>query len=185
MRDKLSTTTVINAMTGVILASGTAASTNYSLAVDTLGFKELLAVINVGTAIGTLADAADFKVYVEEAKGIKDVGSSWSTVSNDTHLGSAAGTVIPVLGATLLAMPSAIGRKLYMRCNDGVRSRYVRFRAEAVGSGAEIQIPYSIGVVLSRAADTGLYVTSAQTYPTGHAEISQGYSVCLGTAVGE
>lgn len=160
-----------NALTGVICASHTTAATLQGIAIDTIGFKDMLAVLCIGTlkGSGAASQTATLTVKFQEAAAI---GTDWTDITNGAINGTATVKGSAVFDAVALvaeSRPYATGqyqRKLYLNLNDGVRKRYLRANASIVGAGSQTaEFVVSIAAILGRPVDSN-YIIDAVSLAT-------------------
>ena len=176
MRDKLATTECINALTGQLQTqNGATGNTAVGASIDTNGFKELLMVVTVGQAIGTGGSNAQMKVTLQESGTIDAVTTGWSAINDGMVSGTAVTTSMAIVAASGAGAMHDTGlwvTKFYERLNDGVRKRFIRPTATLTGTAEIVQCAYSVAIMMSRAADTGLYVVNPTVQASGTSEFS-------------
>lgn len=142
--------------------------------VDTLGFKDTLAILTAGALVGSAGSTTYLDLKVQESAVPDGTGGNWSDITDGAyHAGSwdfdqltfggvDAGTWIPYQSA---AEYEQLGG------NDANRKRYIRVHATltgTVGHGPKI----SAGFLLGRPSDT-LYLSGATEFASTNIELTQ------------
>ena len=185
MQSKYELTKVIGGPCGIILGSLTAGMTAIGPAVDTLGFRDVMAILTVGTAVGTTGNNVDIYMRLQEAD-IIGTSANYADITDGSFTGTCQSTTLALVAGTVGARyntGSVSFTKMYERLNDGVRKRYIRAVATCKGSGLEVQVPYAVTLILGMAEDTEQYISQATTVGSGHEGVTTGWSICLGTAL--
>lgn len=187
MRDRYSTSEVYCAAAGVLHNSGSTARTQIGAPIDTLGFKDMLAVLTIpGVIAGSGTDlAVGCYAKFQEAGSATGTTTAWADITNGAFTGTCQMTTVSgaVGSAALMSVSTFKVAKMYERLNDGVRKRFIRAVVYASGgAGVNAHIPYSVSVILGRPENTSLYVVNPGTIST-NAESTCSCGV-LGTAIG-
>ncbi len=172
MRNYNSVFHVKNALTGVICASTTTAATLQGIAIDTIGFKDMLAVLCVASLKGSSATGQTANLTVKFQESATN-GTNWSDITNGCLNGTASvkgSCVFDVVAVSAESRPFATGqyqRKLYLNLNDGVRSRFLRCNASVTGvtAGATGEFVVSVAAILGRPVDSN-YIIDAVSLAT-------------------
>jgi len=143
----------------VIGTMSTNGTTACGVPVDTLGFKEVLAVIMANSVVGSNPNYMTFDL--QECATLSGTGTAWSTIQNGQLMGTCTGT-IPFLSGT---DPRPANLMMYERLQDGTRLRYLRLRATFSGTTG-CAVRFAGGLLLGTPMDT-LYVTNASPQATG------------------
>ena len=176
MRNYNSVYHVWNGLTGVITSSGAGAKTLQGNAIDTIGFKDCLAVLCVGSlqASAPVTHSSNLTVKVQEAAA---AGTNWDNITDGAIVGTASvygSATFDVLAVSAQSFPLTAGqyqRKMYIRLNDGTRKRYLRVNASIVGTAACIsQYAISVAIILGRPADSNYIVDAINQNSTIQSE---------------
>lgn len=182
MRDLYLTTKLVNCITGVVLASAATARTQVGIAIDTLGFREMLAMLCVGQAASSTGVNVDIYMRGEECDS---ANGTYAAINDGAYTGSCVSTTLALVACTSAGAYNTNAvymTKIFERLNDGIRKRFVRFTAYAVGSAPAVHVPYTIAVLLGAADDTDTYISQPTTIATGHNSFNKPSAV-LGTAM--
>ncbi len=135
--------------------------------VDTLGFKEVLALLIANAPIvGTATNIGTIQFNLQESATLNGTGTAWSNINNGQISGTCVAT-IPFLSGTAF---TPCNNMIYERLQDGVRLRYIRLLATMTGTTA-FNIRLAGGLLLGTPQDT-LYVTNAVVQNTGTTEFT-------------
>lgn len=167
MRDRFSIMEARNAASGIILGSSVISITQVGAAFDTLGFKEVLAVLAFpGYVIGSAALATTARYLyatIEESAVLDGTTTAWSVINDGAYTGTCQMTAVGIVASSTGASVSVVTlkqSKLYERLNDGVRKRFIRGVVYSSGlAGSLVHIPYALTFIFDRAQDTAQYVT--------------------------
>ncbi len=141
------------------------AGTYIGAPVDSLGFKDVIALLCAGAVVGSgTGSTITVSVKVQESALVTGTGSAWTDIANGAINGTMAFSAITITGTD----PGLFQAVKYERVQDGLRLRYLRAHctiAGTVGLGPKL----SVGFLFGRPADT-YYVKNAATTGTGNAE---------------
>lgn len=136
--------------------------------VDTLGFREVMALLVMGAVSGTADNQGTLNVKIQESATATGTGSHWTDVTDGDYNGTWAFTTIAVAAGTY---ENIVMEKQYERMGAG-RKRYIRAHATVAGTDS-INVRYCVSFLLGKPNDT-LYISSATTHATGNVEYSRG-----------
>ena len=135
--------------------------------VDTLGFKEVLAVLIANSiAAGTNGNIGTIQFNLQEASSASATGTAWSNINNGQISGTCVAT-IPFASGTAY---TPCNNMIYERVGDGIRLRYVRLLATLSGT-TSFGIRFAGAILTGTPMDTN-YVTNATVQATGNTDFT-------------
>lgn len=135
--------------------------------IDTLGFKDVLAVLIAGAGLfGTATNTGTLTVKIQESATTAGTGALWSDITDGAVNGSFKFTDIAVAGTN--GGPYMGSR--YEHLGLG-RSRYIRAHVTMAGT-APLGPKFSVGFLLGR-PDDSLYITNGSQVGTGNSQYTQ------------
>lgn len=134
--------------------------------VDTLGFRDVMAVLVAGSVQGTDANQGTLAVKIQESASITGTGAGWVDIDNGDYNGTFEFDSIAIVAGTNEVLHMG---KQYERLG-GNRSRYIRAHATIAGTDS-ISCKFSVAFLLGRPNDT-LYINDAVTISTGNVEVT-------------
>ena len=149
---------VLVGYSGALSSTGAAGGvTDKGCAIDTRGFKEVMAVLTCGQANGTAGNGIKAAVLIEESAVIDGTTTAWSTIANGKINGTMSLSGQLVMGTTIFAVDKA-----YERLDDVNRKRYIRAAVQVVGTAGLSICPVGVDIILGGADDTN-YINSEAT----------------------
>lgn len=136
------------------------AITSVGAPIDTLGFKDVLAILISNSVVGS--NPGLLLVKVQESA--TPTGTNWTDITNGQVNGSYTLTVTYASGTD----PAFHMAKSYERLQDTNRLRYIRMLAVNNGTSG-LGIRFSGGFLLGRPSDS-IYVAGATTQNTGNSQ---------------
>lgn len=141
------------------------AGTYIGAPVDSLGFKDVIALLTAGAVVGSgTGSTVTAAIKIQESSLVTGTGTAWTDIANGAINGTMAFTTLTFTGTD----PGLQMGVKYEHVMDGTRLRYLRAHCTingTVGLGPKI----SVGFLFGRPNDT-YYVKNAATQGTGNAE---------------
>ena len=160
---------IIDLNASIIGSMYTSGATALGAPIDTLGFKEVLAILIANSiAAGTNGNVGTIQINLQESATITGTGTAWSNINNGQVMGTCVMT-IPFASGTAY---TPCNNMMYERLQDGTRLRYVRLMATLSGT-TSFGIRFAGGIMLGTPYDSGL-VTNAVVQATGTTEFTTG-----------
>jgi len=161
-----------NSLTGVMTSSTTVAATMQGIAIDTIGFQDMLGVLCVGALSGSGAtDAgADLTVKFQHCATIDgtftDITSGAINGTASVY-GSAKFDVLSlVAGSAEIAEPLK-QRKLYLQLNNTTTERYIWAKASITGTTGQVaQWSVSVAVLMGKARESSSIIDAVSAATT-------------------
>lgn len=140
--------------------------------IDTIGFKDCLAVLVAGAIQGSSGSTVGLAVKMQESASPTGTGAGWTDITNGGyHNGSWDFDTITFSTDTTGTFYPARTQEQYERLSDGVRLRYIRAHATLTGT-VGLGPKFSVILGLGRNYDSSL-MASAVTQPTGNVEYTK------------
>ena len=139
--------------------------------VDTIGFKDCLAILTAGAIAGSTGSTINLAIKIQEAASM--ASTNWTDITNGAvHAGSWDFDTV-TMSATTGTHISSICQEQYERVGDGVRQRYIRAHATLTGT-VGLGPKFAVLLVLGRNYDSSL-VSNAVTQATNNLEYTKLY----------
>lgn len=145
----------------------TAGKTAVGAPIDTMGFKDVLAVLVCGAAYGTDANVVTLDIKIQESASPTGTGAAWSDIDNGSVNGTFSIGTITLEGTNQGPQFGKAYEHLGLN-----RSRYIRAHATLAGT-AGLSPKFSVGFLLGRPDDT-LYIADGSQVGTGNAHFTVG-----------
>jgi len=140
--------------------------------VDTIGFKDALAILIAGSLQGSTGATVSLAIKIQESASATGTGADWTDITDGAfHNGSWDFDTLTfgdeLAGGTTTAtwLPTET-QKQYERLGDGVRKRYIRAHATLTGT-VGLGPRYTVAFLLGRNYDSS-NVVDAVVQPTGN-----------------
>ena len=151
----------------------TIGGTAVGIPVDTMGFKDVLAVLTAGALAGSAGSTVYLDVKVQESATPEGTGALWSDIKDGAYSGTFDFTQMTFSAATTGTWIPYQAQKQYEQVggNDASRKRYIRAHATlsgTVGLGPKISCAFLLG----RPTDT-LYINNATSFASTNVELTQ------------
>ncbi len=148
----------------------TPAATAIGAPIDTIGFKDCLAVLVAGAIQGSTGATQNLAVKVQESA--TPTGTNWTDITNGAyHAGSWDFDTMTWATTTTGTFYDPRSQEQYERVSDGVRLRYIRAHATLTGT-AGLGPKFAVVFGLGRHYDSSV-VQNAVVQPTGNIEYSK------------
>ncbi len=138
--------------------------------IDTLGFKDVFAILTAGACFGSGTGATvTLSVKMQESASLTGTGTAWADIANGQFSGTFAFSSLSFTGTD----PAMQMGKKYERLQDGTRLRYIRALATLAGT-VGLGPKFAVSFLLGRPNDTN-YVANAVTQATGNGDFVKLY----------
>lgn len=141
--------------------------THYGTAIDTRGFRQVLATLTAGAIGGTNGNTGVLSVKFQEGNDPSGTGTAWTDITNEGVTGGSF--AFDDLTVHANSSPLCMGKAVCLI--DANRSRYIRCLASLAGTDS-VNVTYAVNVLMGYPADS-LYITDGSTVGTANSEFSQ------------